>query len=199
MMDLITITELDLWKACDRQPGETYSDSRLKKLLRGRSGWTPLQVANSRSVPVVDRIWVLLRPEVLGRAAVIDLVNSWADRTVRAYALHYSRKEVESWARGWLDGTDRSIKSARATTGPMAWATYGLSGLGAPGAAAWAVRAATWAVGIATHAPTNDAAYAAYAAATATANAATHAAATANAGAAEERGQLADIRKILMT
>ena len=44
----------------------------------------------------------------------IRWISGIVDRVVRTHALYCGIDTVEVWARGWLDGTDRSIKSARA-------------------------------------------------------------------------------------
>ena len=109
---LITIKDLDKWGACSRGDGERYSADRLHNLLRGRKGWTPLEVSRMRSVPVEDRIWVLLRPEVLGRDGLLRVVDAIADRAVRRHALHCGVAGVEAWAYRWLSGDDRSEVAA---------------------------------------------------------------------------------------
>jgi hypothetical protein len=110
-MKLITIKDLDAWKACCRGPGKLYSDQRLKRLLRGREGWTPLEISRMRSVSLEDRLWVLLRLNVLG----IDLSRvcfAFASRAVRRHALHCRVDEIERWARRWLNAENRSQESA---------------------------------------------------------------------------------------
>ena len=109
---LITIKDLDKWGSCSRGDGERYSDDRLHKLLRGRKGWTPADVSRMRSVPSEDRIWVLLRPEVLGRDGLLRVVDAIADRAVRRHALHCGVGSVEAWARRWLSGEDRTEAAA---------------------------------------------------------------------------------------
>lgn len=127
---LITVQDLDRWGACGRS--EQYSDGNLKKLLRGRPGLSPLQVARLRSVPVDDRLWVLLRPEVL-EDHFDEVLFLIVERPVRQHALKCGIPEVEKWAARWLSGADRSEEAAwEAET--AAWA--------AEAAAARAARAA---------------------------------------------------------
>lgn len=136
-MDLITPSDLDRWGACDRRPGERYGDARLRRLLHGRPGWTPLEVSLLRSVPPEDRVWVLLRPEVLGAETCARLAHRWADRAVRQYARRCGVPAVEAWARCWLSGADRSAVAARTAGWTAGWAAARTAG--------WAAETASWA------------------------------------------------------
>ena len=130
----ITIKDLDRWGACSRGDGNNYSDERLKKLLRGRESVTPLEVLRMRSVPVQDRIWALLRPDVLG-AEFLPVVSAIADRAVRRYCLKCGVAEVEQWAAMWLSGENRSGAAANGA----AWAAADAAARTArTDAAAWA-------------------------------------------------------------
>ena len=184
----ITTKLLDEWGACDRAEGERYSNANLKRLFRGRKSLTPLEVSRLRSVSAEDRIWVLLRPEVLGER-FMPVVNAIADRAVRRHCLKCGIPAVEQWAKVWLSGEDRSY----AATASAAWAASAASAAWAASAAraARAARAA-WAAEAALEAA--DAADAADAAAAAAVAAAALDAATL---ATERRAQLAAIRKAL--
>ena len=128
----ITIEDLDRWGACCREDGEDYCDARLKRLARGRKGLTGLEVSRIRSIPYEDRIWVLLRREVLGDA-LEGVVETIVARAVRRHALLCPA--TSEWARRWLSGEDRSESAARS-----AWAE----------AAVWSARAAErqWQLGV---------------------------------------------------
>ena len=106
-MKLITVQDLDRWGCCGRGPGEKYSDEYLNRVLPK----TPLQIANMRSIPVEDRVWVLLREEVLGDD-VPEVMAEIVDPVVRKYALHCGVTEVEAWAAKWLSGEDRTKAAA---------------------------------------------------------------------------------------
>jgi len=98
MSNLITIADLDRWGACGRD--DQYDDETLARWLKGREGLTPLEVASLRQVPAVDRLWVLLRVEVLGEELYREAEYAYADRAVRKYALpHPATRE---WAKRWL-------------------------------------------------------------------------------------------------
>lgn len=137
---LITIADLDRWGACGRD--HRYSDRRLKRLLRGRPGWTPMDVARSRSVPYKDRVWVLLREEVLGKAGLRRVVEMIVTRTVRTHALHCGIAEVEQWAWNWLSGEDRSLLAAEAAAEVSFAAEAAAAAAAAEEELAWAAAAA---------------------------------------------------------
>ena len=73
---VITRELLRAWGAC-------YSDERIAELVP-ESGLTPLEVCDL-PIPSEDRLWTLLRPEVLGSAfsvALADIVQRALDRAV---------------------------------------------------------------------------------------------------------------------
>jgi hypothetical protein len=183
-MQHITIEDLDRWGACCREDEEDYCDARLKRLARGRKGLTGLEVSRMRSIPYEDRIWVLLRREVLGDA-LKGVVETIVARAVRRHALPCST--TREWARRWLSGEDRSEEAAwaaaraAAAKEEAAWAA----------ARAAAARAAAWAA----WATAKQAALAA--AARAAARAEARAEARAAAWAAERQWQLGVIRRAL--
>jgi hypothetical protein len=155
-----TIDQILGWKPC-----EDYTRKRIEGLFSGRESITAEELAEL-DIPIEDKIWVFLHtkhaPEITERIVT---------RAVTNHALTCGVSDVETWARDWLDGTDRSREAARAADEAARAATAR--------AAAWA-RAATWAAA--------DAAWAAAAAAAADAAEATEtaeAAARASVDAAE--------------
>ena len=175
---LITIEDLDRWGACGRH--HEYRDEILHRWLNGRPGLTALEVARLRQAPCVDRLWVLLRSEVIGEELCREAADVYADRAVRRHALPHP--VTREWARRWLSGEDRSRDAAWAAwaAARAAWAATK-----AAGDAAWAAGDAAWAAG--------DAAWAAWAAAWAAGDAAWDAAWDA----AGDAWQLAWLRKRL--
>jgi hypothetical protein len=129
----ITADQIISWRPCPR-----YPDDRVHQ-LGPAIGLTPLEIA-ALDIPHADRVWVLLRPEVLGEHGLQVALDRIAVRAVTNHALHCGVPAVERWAQGWLDGTDRTEAAATA-----AWETAL--------AAAWAARAAAreaWAAARAT-------------------------------------------------
>lgn len=94
---LITIKKIEEWGKCCLEPGNRYSYSRLNQLLRERKGLTPLEVSMMRSVSYPDRLWVLLRQEIL-RYSFPYVVRKIAERSVRRYALKCGYPLIEEWA-----------------------------------------------------------------------------------------------------
>jgi hypothetical protein len=75
MIDKITIELLDKWKACKRREGEEYSDKNLRVLFGEKDYITPLEVVDLK-IPIEDKIWVLLRQEVLGDQFMVPVNNA---------------------------------------------------------------------------------------------------------------------------
>jgi len=100
----ITINKLKKWECC-------YSTEELKSIFGNKKYFTPIEVARKRSVSIEDRIWVLLRPEILG----VDLplvMDEIVGYVVKKNCLKCGVAEVEKWAEKWLSGEDRSYDSA---------------------------------------------------------------------------------------
>jgi hypothetical protein len=193
MIKLITPKHLDKWSACGRYDGGEYDDATLARWLKGRKGWTPLEVADLRQVPAEDRLWVLLRKDVLGAKLHREASYAFADRVVRKYALPHS--VTREWAKRWLSpGRTTWQEAARAAdaawnaaASSAAWAAFSAK---ASTEATWAAEAADAADAAAWADAWNTAAWAnAW-------NAATRSAAWA-AGPSERRWQLAWLRKRL--
>ena len=137
----ITITQLDKWEACDREPGERYSDERLAKLFAGRRSLTLAEVLSLR-IPPEDKVWIATQEGVLTPEQLKEFGNRTADRAVRRHCLHCGTPAVEAWSRDWLSGADRSKEASAA-----AWAAAEAAEeeeASASEAASWAARSA-WA------------------------------------------------------
>ena len=151
-MDLITIKDLDRWGACCRDADRRYSDAALAKLLDGRPGLTPLEVCDL-DIPVEDRIWVLLRPDVLGKDGLRRVLDRIVARAIRRgqRALRGVRAEWATkwrrWARAWISGEDRSEAAAGDATRAARYAAWDATRAARYAAwdAAWAAWDAAWA------------------------------------------------------
>ena len=62
---LITIENLNYWKACCRREGECYDEFTLKERLGERAGFTLEEVLAATDIPLEHRLWVLLHVEIL--------------------------------------------------------------------------------------------------------------------------------------
>jgi hypothetical protein len=114
----------------------------VRQLVPGQ-GLTPLEIA-ALDIPHADRVWVLLRHEVLGEHGLQVALDRIAVRTVTNHALHCRVPVVERWAQGWLDGTDRTEAAAEAARAAAARAAWAARAEAAAEVAAWAAWAA-WA------------------------------------------------------
>ena len=110
-MKRITYADLDRWEACCRKDGEKYCNKNLVKRGWGPEGITPLELSLQRWIPVEDRVWGLLREDVLGDE-IQSVVDEIVDGVVRNHCLHCGHAKSESWAEKWLSGEDRSKESA---------------------------------------------------------------------------------------
>lgn len=168
----------------DMKPCSKYPEERIENLYKGRESLTLLEITNLDIDPI-DIIWVMTQPNVLSREQLVEFANSAADRSARDHALKHP--ETARWAASWLDGSDRSERSAAVAQG-AALAAEAAAAAAAALAAEWAALA-TWA---------ERAAWAAAWAAEAAALAAAEAAATwAEAAQSERQNQINDLRRIV--
>lgn len=107
-MKKITLDELLNWNPC-----KEYTKERILEISKGKTSLTPLEISKLK-IPYSDRLWVLLRPGVLGEKNYIEIGNKIADRAVKKYCLKCGDKEIEEWAKDWLSGKDRTEESALA-------------------------------------------------------------------------------------
>lgn len=108
---LITPTDLDRWGACGRRQGGEHDDAWVARILRGRPGLTPLEVSLDRRISYEDRIWCLLRHDVLGEE-LSRVTRRFADRAVRRHARRCGVPDTEAWARRWLSSEHQSAAEA---------------------------------------------------------------------------------------
>jgi len=181
------------------RPGAAYDESRVRDLLGDRESLSLIEILRL-DIPAEDRVWLLLQPGVLPADVRTDATARIVTRAVTSHALHCGNTAVEEWARGWLDGTNRSQAAYAANA---AYAAYADAAADAADAAWAAARAAAWAADAAhaaacaaadAAADAADAAWAAARAAAWAARAAARDAACAAAwGDAERQMQVADI------
>ena len=164
------------------RPCAAYPESRVRELWGDRESLSLVEILRL-DIPAEDRIWVLTRDGVCDRAVLRRWADAIADRAVRTHCLTCGVPAVESWARGWLDGTARTYAAADAADA----AAYAAS------AAAYAAARAASAASAAAQSTT---AYAAARAASA-ASAAALAAEAADAAERERRAQVDDLIRAL--
>ena len=99
-------------------PCEDYPRERLEELWAGRERLSVLDILEL-DIPAEDRVWAALRAGDHVAPAVERIVT----RAVSNHCLSCGIPEVESWARGWLNGEQESIAAAvRAAGKADAWA-----------------------------------------------------------------------------
>ncbi len=170
-MKTLTVSEIMALNPC-----YVYPESRVRELFGDRDTLTLIEILRL-DIPAEDRIWVLTREGVLPVDVLRRFAATVADRAVRNHCLTCGVPAVESWARGWLDGTDRTACAAAAGY----WQR-----LSARSAAYAAARSAAYAAA-------RSSGYAASAAA----RSAAYAAARSAAYAAERQAQIADLLALL--
>ena len=144
----ITVETLLSWNPCCSFDGEKYCEAELRKKIG--DGKTPLEVSRMWSVPLKDRIWVLLRPEVLGEDNLKSVLDEIADYHVERSCLDCGITEVEKWAKGWLGGEDRTSDAAWSAARSAWSAAESATDYAARSAAeyaAWSAEYAAWSAG----------------------------------------------------
>ena len=91
-------------------PCKEYTRERITELLAGPNEWPVADVLRLETVPLEDRMWLVSRAlDAQQLARWLELVIT---RAVTTHALHCGIPTVETWAREWLDGTNRSAAGA---------------------------------------------------------------------------------------
>lgn len=91
-----------------------YCDKNLDRLLKGKDSISWKDMLES-DVSAKDKIWLATRPDTLLPLEMQkQLADVVADRAVKNHCLSCGIKSAETWAKSWLDGTDRSKSSAYA-------------------------------------------------------------------------------------
>jgi hypothetical protein len=139
----ITREQLRRWGAC-------YEDERIAALVP-EAGLTPLEVANLY-IPAEDRLWVLLRKDIIPARELRLLVCDWAEAACRAAGWNDARSlEAIAVARRFALGeaSEAELAEARSAAWSAAWAWSAAAARSAAlSAAAWSPRwawAAAWA------------------------------------------------------
>jgi hypothetical protein len=159
-MKTITLADVRSWRPC-------YDPA--KWLPQGETDWsgTALDILDRKQVPAADRLWAVLRREVLDDATlrlcacaivretplgdgrrVWDLLTDDRSRRVVEVVEQYARGEASdaelaaagaaAWAAAWA-----AARAAARAAGAAAWAAARAAARAA-WAAAWAARAAAW-------------------------------------------------------
>lgn len=180
------------------RPCATYAHERVKALWAGRASLSPLEIL-ALNIPIEDRLWCILRPEVVGERTCRILACDFAGHVLPIWEAQYPtdtrpRVAIETAIRH-LNGmaTREEVDAAVAAVRTAALAAP-LTAADAAWAARDAAWAATWDARGAARAVARDAAGVAV---RGVARAAVRAAAGVAAGVAEREWQLARAREVL--
>lgn len=147
MKNIITIEDIDRWGACRREKYEKYSDKKLSEILNGREGLTPLEVLKCEEIDAADRVWAVLREEVIGGDLYFRAGIEIATSVVKRYCLGCGVELVEQWAEKWIAG-DISEESAARVAARFATDEVDVAIFAARGAAREASRDAAGVAGL---------------------------------------------------
>lgn len=156
------MTRLTVLDVLRMRPCEEYLRARIEELWAGRESLSPLEILDL-AIPIEDRLWCVLHPNVIGERACRELACDFAERVLPIYESAYPgdarpRRAVET-ARRYLVGqaTDNELAAA-VDAEDAARAAWAAAEDAAEDAAWGASEAAAWA---AARAAAEDAAWAA--------------------------------------
>ena len=130
-LPVATIDDLLSWRPCSE-----WTESRIREIAGDRIEWTALDLLALDQVTAADRLWVVLRPELIHEPILHELACRFAEEVLPIWESQYPEDrrphEAIEAKRAWLRGEISDDQLAAA--GAAAWA------------AAWdAARAAAWA------------------------------------------------------
>ena len=133
-MKRITVKEIMSWGPCLK-----YHESRVKELIG--KGKTPLEICYLE-IPAEDRLWVLLRNEIIPENDIHELACKFAEQALKAERKAGREPHPDSWKaikvkRQWLKGkaTDEQLQAA--------WLAAWLAAESAAESAAWSAAASS--------------------------------------------------------
>lgn len=134
MLKTVTVDDVMSWGPC-------WDRDEVEDAAGGQTSLTPLEIADLK-IKVSDRLWVLLRPEIIEEKHLHELACVFAECALAAAREAGREPDARSWAaietkRKWLRGeaTDEQLAAARGAERAAAEAA-------APGGAWGAERAA---------------------------------------------------------
>jgi len=130
----ITVKQIMKWKPCAE-----YTRKIVEKLWAGRKSLAPLEIA-ALDIPAKDRLWVLLRNEIIPEKKLHLLACDFADDALASVKNPDPRSLVAIQAkRDWVAGkiTDRELEIARVAARKAAWEVAWEAARRAAWGAAW--------------------------------------------------------------
>jgi hypothetical protein len=148
----VTVDDVMSWMKWDRgtsKPCDRYSYADINRLWGGHESLTPLEISKL-NIPVSDRLWALLRSELIPEDWMHELACHIAEQRLLNERKLGREPDPRSWAaievkRRWIRGkaTNEELDTARGAIRGLAWATV----WAASDTAAWAAaRGASWTI-----------------------------------------------------
>jgi len=133
-MKKITVDQVIKWKPCGYDGpdnGKNYTESKVKKLFGRRKHMSVLRVLNLK-IPSEDRLWAVLRPELIDEKTLRLFACDCAERILKAEQKAERKTDIRSWkaievSRLFVYGeaTKKELDAARDAAGAAAWAAAG--------------------------------------------------------------------------
>ena len=137
------------WKPCE----ENYDEAKVKSLIG--NGKTPLEICDLK-IPAEDRLWVVLRPEIIPENDLQEMACKFAEQALKAKQKAGRKPHPDSWKairvkRLWINkkATDEQLQAAKSAAWAAARsaaesAAWAAAELAAKSAAESAGRLAAW-------------------------------------------------------
>ena len=151
MKKQLTVDDIMEWVMC-----KEWSREKVQEKFGKRKTVTPLQLAGAEGVSAQDKLWILLRPEIIPKKELQFLACDFAEDVLPIFEKEYPddkrlRQAIEAkrkWARGEI--SDEQMVEARNAARVAAWTASTTSAVDVVVGAAWvaarAARDATWTV-----------------------------------------------------
>ena len=118
----LTVDDIMGWVKCS-----DWTLDRVKKKFGDRKSVTPLQLARARGIESEDKLWILLRPEIIPEKELHLLGCDIAESVLHIFEAKYPgdkrpRKAIEA-KRLWVTGkiSDEKLAATRAAAWAAAW------------------------------------------------------------------------------
>ncbi len=137
-LKVITSARITSWSPCGG-----WTDERIRAVFRehGKRSATPLEIAKCSEIPAIDRLWLLLRPEILPER-VLRLFACWcADRALKQEQTNGREPDKRSWE---AVRVARRFAADHATRDELSAAESSARSAARSAESAWSAWSATW-------------------------------------------------------
>jgi hypothetical protein len=130
------------------EPCDDYPEERIREIAGDKAEWSALDIAGLEDIPARDRLWAVLREELIDAAILHEFACRCAEKSL-ALIENPDPRFVEAVAvkRRWLKGeaTDGELAAARSAAWNAAWDAARAAAWDAAWDAVWdAAGAAAW-------------------------------------------------------